>query len=375
MTVSFLDLGWTYRELKDELDDAYQRVMSSGWYLLGQELDAFESEYASYCNSNYCVGLSNGLDALHLSLLAAGVGPGDEVIVPSHTYIATWLAVTHSGATPVPVEPNAISMNIEPSSIEPLITERTRAIIPVHLYGQPADMDPIMALAGKHDLLVLEDAAQAQGALYRGRRVGSLGHIAAHSFYPGKNLGAFADAGAITTNDSYLAEKVRVLRNYGSRVKYHHNVVGYNCRMDELQAAFLRVKLRYLEDWNQRRRTLADVYLQKLQTVEAEVPTFRLPVVPNWAHVVWHLFVIRHPGRSALQTALMEAGVSTLIHYPIAVHQSEAFREYATRELPLASQFANEVLSLPIGPHLSVDNVRVVCETVKKIITKLHVNR
>lgn len=373
MKIPFLDLKASYDELRAEFDTAYHRVMESGWYLLGRELEAFESEYANYCGTKHCIGVANGLDALHLSLRAAGIGAGDEVIVPSHTYIATWLAVTQTGAIPVPAEPTIDTMNVDTSLVEDLITQRTRAIIPVHLYGQPADMDGIMAIASKYNLLVLEDAAQAQGARYRGIRVGGLGHIAAHSFYPGKNLGAFADAGAVTTNDAQLAERVRILRNYGSRVKYHNETIGYNSRLDELQAAFLRVKLAKLDEWNRRRRAIANRYLQVMNTMNAMIPGFRAPLVPEWADPVWHLFVVRYPERAKLQAALTDRGIGTLIHYPIAVHKSEAYRDYASRKLPLASQLSDEVLSLPIGPHLAPDAADMVCESLRELTTIFHV--
>ncbi|HMO12754.1 MAG TPA: DegT/DnrJ/EryC1/StrS family aminotransferase [Pirellulaceae bacterium] len=355
--VPFLELGPTYDELRLEMDAAYHRVMDSGWYLLGQELAEFEAEYAGYCGTKYCVGVANGLDALHLALRGAGIGPGDEVIVPSHTYIATWLAVTHAGAKPVPVEPDWETMNIDPNRIENAITPRCKAILPVHLYGQPADMAPIMAIAQRHGLLVLEDAAQAQGARYQGFRVGALGHVAAHSFYPGKNLGAFADAGAVTTDDPQLADRVRVLRNYGSRVKYYNEVAGFNSRMDELQAAFLRVKLKYLDQWNQRRRQLAELYLNALDGLQLELPRLLANI-----ESVWHLFVIRLSSRNLIQKKLAENGVATLIHYPIAVSKSDAYADYRQQELPLANKLADEVLSLPIGPHLTMEQARQVAD-------------
>jgi dTDP-4-amino-4,6-dideoxygalactose transaminase len=363
MKVPFLELGPTYAELKPELDAAYHRVMDSGWYLLGKELEAFESEYAGYCGSMHCVGVANGLDALHLSLLACGVGPGDEVIVPSHTYIATWLAVTHAGAAPVPVEPDPGTMNIDPNRIAAAITPRTKVILPVHLYGQPADMLPIMELAERHGLYVLEDAAQAQGARYRGKRVGNLGHIAAHSFYPGKNLGAFADAGAVTTSDPTLADRVRVLRNYGSRIKYHNEVRGFNSRLDELQAAVLRVKLKHLDIWNQRRNSLAQAYLALLSAMEVALPAVHPDCDP-----VWHLFVIRTEKREQVQAALGSQGVGTLIHYPIPVHLSQAYPEFHHFKFPLAEKLAQQVLSLPMGPHLDPCSVRQVAEALRRAL-------
>src|SRR3954466_174238 len=277
MTVPFLDFVGPYEELKAELDDAYFRFMRSAWYILGKEVEAFEQEYAAYCNSKHCIGVANGLEALHLVLRPYGIGKGDEVIVPSNTYIASWLAVSYADATPVPVEPDPHTFNLDPSRIEKAITPRTKAIMPVHLYGQPADMDPIMAIAEKHGLKVVEDNAQAQGALYKGRRTGSLGHAAGHSFYPGKNLGALGDAGAVTTDDPALADRVRTLRNYGSKKKYYNEIKGYNSRLDELQAAFLRVKLKKLDEWNQRRKEVAECYQKALPKTH----DLTLPFVPE----------------------------------------------------------------------------------------------
>ena len=352
MNVPFLELKPTYLELKDDLDAAVARVLDSGWYLLGEEIAAFEREFAAYTETEHCVGVGNGLDALHLSLRAHGVGPGDEVIVPSNTYIATWLAVSYAGATPVPVEPCEATYNLDPEGLEAALTTRTKAVIPVHLYGQPADMDPVMRFAEQHGLFVLEDAAQAQGARYKGRRAGGLGHAAAWSFYPGKNLGAFGDAGAVTTNDAELAERLRSLRNYGSKVKYVNEVKGFNSRMDELQAAVLRVKLRHLDAWNERRKGLADLYLKGLQVTD-----LTLPHVPSWAEPVWHLFVVRSPDRDALQRELKERGVSTLIHYPVPPHLQEAYAELGFTEdaFPIAEAVHREVLSLPLGPQLELE--------------------
>ena len=349
MTIPFLDLKSPYVELKNELDAAYRRVMESGWYILGKEVEAFEAEFAAYCEVKHCIGVGNGLDALHLILRAMKIGPGDEVIVPSNTYIATWLAVSYSGATPVPVEPDERTYNINPGLIDAAITKKTKAILPVHLYGQPADMDPINALAQKYELRVIEDAAQAHGACYKGRRTGGLGDAAGFSFYPGKNLGALGDGGAVVTNDDKLANRVRVLRNYGSKIKYHNEIKGYNSRLDELQAAFLRVKLQRLGEWNDRRRAVAREYLQNL----AAAPGLILPSVPDWAEPVWHLFVVRHRRRDVLQKKLAESGIDTLIHYPIPPHGSGAYvLEFAGVACPLAERFADTVLSLPIGPHL-----------------------
>jgi len=350
MKVPFLDLKAAYQELRAELDAAYRRVMESGWYILGEEVEAFEREFAAYCGVKHCIGVGNGLDALHLILRGCGIGPGDEVIVPANTFIATWLAVSYAGAVPLPVEPNERTYNIDPQRIEAAITPRTRAIMPVHLYGQPADMDPILQIARQHGLKVIEDAAQAHGACYKGRRAGSLGDAAGFSFYPAKNLGAFGDAGAVVTNDDELADKVRILRNYGSRLKYYNEVKGFNSRLDPLQAAFLRVKLKYLDEWNERRRAVARRYLEEL----ADIPELTLPFVPEWAEPVWHLFVVRHPRRDELQEYLARAGIGMLIHYAVPPHRSGAYAEPGRTDdnWPVTEQIANTVLSLPIGPHL-----------------------
>lgn len=366
MSVPFLDFSGPYDELKAELDDAYARFMRSGWYILGKEVDSFEEEYAGYCGTKYCIGVGNGLDALHLILRAWGIGPGHEVIVPSNTYIATWLAVSYAGATPVPVEPDSRTFNIDPARIEAAVTPRTRAIIPVHLYGQPADMDPIMNIAEKHGLKVIEDAAQAQGARYKERRTGSIGHAAGHSFYPGKNLGAFGDGGAVTTNDAELADRVRALRNYGSSKKYYNDYKGFNSRLDELQAAFLRVKLIRLDEWNRRREVLAEFYLNSL----LDIPNLTLPFVPGWAQPVWHLFVVRHPLRDQLQQRLSDAGIGTLIHYPVPPHLSGAYAEDGgiQHSLSTAEELAATVLSLPMGSHLTLEGAKQVAGSLREIV-------
>ncbi len=351
MKVPFLDFAKPYEELKAELDEAYSRFMRSAWYVLGREVEAFEREFADYCGVGHCVGVGNGLEALHLTLRAYGIGKNDEVIVPSNTYIATWLAVSYADATPVPVEPEAKTFNLDPSRIEAAITPRTKAIMPVHLYGQPADMDPIMTIARKYKLKVIEDNAQAQGARYKGRRTGSLGDAAGNSFYPGKNLGAYGEAGAVTTNDKELAGKIRVLRNYGSQKKYYNEVKGYNSRLDELQAAFLRVKLSKLDEWNARRRDAASLYQGGMSGLFG----LTLPFVPAWAEPVWHLFVVRHSKRDSLQQKLTEAGIGTLIHYPVPPHLSGAYADgkWKRGAFPVAEGLADTVLSLPMGPHLS----------------------
>lgn len=350
MIVPFLDLKAAYKELQAPLDAAYRRVMGSGWYILGQEVEAFEDEFAGYCEAKHCIGVGNGLDSLQLILRGYEIGSGDEVIVPANTYIATWLAVSYAGATPVPVEPDIRTYNINPGQIEEAITPNTRAIMPVHLYGQPADMDLISDIARKHHLKIIEDAAQAHGARYKGKRVGSLGDAAGFSFYPGKNLGALGDSGAIVTNDKELANNVRMLRNYGSQVKYNHNLKGINSRLDSLQAAFLRVKLKRLDEWNNRRQNLAGHYLKAM----TEIPELTLPSVPPWAEPVWHLFVVRHQQRDNLQGFLTKCQIGTLIHYPVPPHLSEAYAEHGWKsgDYPVTEKIADTMLSLPIGPHL-----------------------
>ena len=363
--IPFLDLGAAYRELKSEIDVAVGRVLESGWYILGPEVEAFEADWAHYCEAQHAVGLANGLDALTLALRALDIGPGDEVIVPSNTYIATWLAVSGVGATPVPVEPDPATYNIDPARIEAAITPRTRAILPVHLYGQPADLDPILDIARRHQLRVIEDAAQAHGARYKGRRIGAHGDIVCWSFYPGKNLGALGDAGAVTTNHAALAARVALLRNYGSRQKYVNEEAGVNSRLDPIQAAVLRVKLGVLNDWTARRRAVAAAYTEELRD-----SGLTLPHVPDWAEPAWHLYVVRSPNRDALQAKLTEAGVGTLVHYPIPPHMQQAYAGMgiAPEALPLAMQLADEVLSLPIGPQLGIENFRAVTAEVFRVI-------
>jgi dTDP-4-amino-4,6-dideoxygalactose transaminase len=359
--IPFLDVARAYRELKSEIDEAISRVLASACFISGPEVVAFEEDFARYTGTRHCVGVANGLDALHLALRAMDVGPGDEVIVPSHTFIATWLAVTQCGATPVPVEPVDATYNLDATRIEAAVTPRTKVILPVHLYGQPADMDSILAIARRHSLRVLEDAAQAHGAGYKGQRVGGHGDAVAWSFYPGKNLGAVGDGGAVTTNDRSIAERIRALGNYGSKMKYVHEVVGFNSRLDPLQAAVLRVKLRHLEEWNERRRRIAAHYLKGLEGCGLE-----LPRVPDFSAPVWHLFVVRHPARDTLQRRLEGAGIGTLIHYPKAPHMQEAYakRGFAPDAFPLATRMADEVLSLPMGPHLALPEADKVIEAI-----------
>lgn len=361
INIPFLDLRAANNTIRHDLDVAYGRVMDSGWYIMGPELDAFESEFARYSSVKHCVGVGNGLEALHLLLKAYGIGPGDEVIVPSNTFIATWLAVSQCGATPVPVEPDVATHNINPELIISAITSKTRAIIPVHLYGLTADMDAICQIAKKNGLVVIEDAAQAQGSMYNDRMAGSLGDAAATSFYPGKNLGALGDGGAVLTNDDEIARRVRMLRNYGSTVKYHHDLSGFNSRLDEMQAAFLRVKLRVLDKWNEHRRTIAKDYLSGLLDSDID-----MPVVPDYANPVWHLFVIRSKKRDKLKNYLEDAGVATVIHYPIPPHKQECYAGGSFKGLPIAEQLANEVLSLPISPTLERDEAQRVIEVIRR---------
>lgn len=360
--IPFLDMKSPYLELQAELDSAWQRVMRSGWYILGQEVTAFEQEFARYVDVKHCVGVGNGLEALHLILRAYEIGPGDEVIVPANTYIATWLAVSYAGATLVPVEPVERTYNLDPARIEAALTPRTRAILVVHLYGQTAAMDEINAIARKHGLKVIEDAAQAHGARYQDKMAGNLGEAAGWSFYPGKNLGALGDGGAVTTNDDALADRIRTLRNYGSKVKYYNLEKGFNSRLDELQAALLRAKLPHLDEWNARRARIADFYLESLRDTG-----LILPHVPEGMTPCWHLFVVRSPQRDALQAHLKQHGIGTMIHYPVPPHLQEAYRELGLPpgSFPLSEAIHREALSLPMGPHLSLEDAARVVEALR----------
>lgn len=366
--VPFLDLRRIQGAHAPALRDAFERVLASGWYILGKEVEAFEREYAAYCEAAHCVGVANGLDALVLSLRALGVGPGDEVIVPSNTYIATWLAVTHVGATVVPVEPDPTTANIDAARIEAALTPRTRAILPVHLYGRSADMGAIMAMARSRGLRVVEDAAQAHGALHAGRRLGAHGDLVAWSFYPGKNLGALGDGGAVTTDDAALTERLRMLRNYGSRKKYHNDEIGVNSRLDELQAAFLRARLPYLDTENAQRQRLAQRYRAGLDGL-ADRGLVLPGAAPEGEHV-WHLFVVRHPERDRLAAALATRGIGTLIHYPIAPHRQPAYAGlgWAPGSFPLSEAMHREVLSLPMGQTMSLQDADQVIAAVRASI-------
>ncbi|MEM6386814.1 MAG: DegT/DnrJ/EryC1/StrS family aminotransferase [Pseudomonadota bacterium] len=357
-TVPFLDLAAATDELSAEIHAAASRVIESGYYILGPEVEAFETAWATYCEVEHAIGVASGLDALVLALRAAHIGEGDEVLVPAHTFVATWLAVAAVGATIVPVDAEADTLNLDVPSAEAKVTERTRAIIPVHLYGQPVDMDAVLELAERHELVVIEDAAQAHGATWQGKRIGGHGHMVCWSFYPGKNLGALGDAGAVTTDDATMAETLRMLRNYGSREKYRNESIGVNSRLDPIQAAMLGAKLPALDRWTERRRAIASRYSSAFADTALTCPTVRQAADP-----AWHLYTVRHPARDALQARLTLAGIGTLIHYPIAPHRQKAFQHlgFAEDAFPVASEAAATLLSLPIGPHLSDrDQTRVI---------------
>ena len=362
--VPFLNLSALHQSIQPQLDAAYRRVFDSGNFIADNELKAFEGEFASYCGVNHCLGVGNGLDALQLLLRAYEIGPGDEVIVPANTFIATWLAVTNCGATPVPVDPLESTYNIDPALVARAITPKTKAIIPVHLYGQPADMDAINEVAAAHGLVVIEDAAQAQGARFRERRTCALAHAAATSFYPGKNLGALGDGGAVLTNSTEIAHRIQLLRNYGSEVKYRHNLLGVNSRLDELQAAFLRAKLKNLDKWNGRRKSIAAKYESEL----ASTP-ITLPYTPEFADSSWHLFVIRCAQRDELLAHLQQHKIHAVIHYPIPPHRQQCYQSQANARLPISEKIAGEILSLPMCPTLSDEDVEFVSHTIRKFFS------
>lgn len=364
--IPFLNFKPQHDQLRQQIREAIGRVIDSNWYILGKEVEMFEKEFAGYCNVKYCVGVGNGLDALHMILRGYDIGNGDEVIVPANTYIATVLAVNYAGATPVFVEPDEQTYNINPALIEKSITSKTKAILCVHLYGQPADMDPIVSIASKYNLKVIEDAAQAHGAIYKDRKIGSIGDATGFSFYPSKNLGAFGDGGCVTTNDAELAERIRSLRNYGSVKKYYNIYKGFNTRLDEIQAAILRVKLSYLDKWNLERRRIAMTYIEKLKGVD-----LLLPFVPDFVEPVWHLFVIRSPNRDRIQLELSNAGISTLIHYPIPPHLQKAYEDMGLIKgiFPITEKIANEVLSLPMWVGLTKNELHYIADTVCAVIS------
>jgi dTDP-4-amino-4,6-dideoxygalactose transaminase len=363
MQIPFLSFEKINGQVQAEIFSVFESFFNSSKYVLADQVEKFENAYAAYNNTQYCIGVSNGLDGLFLALRSLNIGAGDEVIIPSHTYIATMLAVTHTGASPVLVEPDKETYNIDPTKIEAAITNNTKAIIPVHLYGQACVMNEIISIAQKHGLMVIEDNAQAHGAAFGGRNTGSWGHINATSFYPAKNLGALGDAGALTTNDENLARQAKLLRNYGSEIKYHHQEIGYNMRMDECQAAFLSVKLKYLEDWTRQRQQIAFMYEQALK----EIGELVLPAKHPDADHVYHLYVIRTPDRSDLQHHLHKKGIGTLIHYPIANHLQPAYRSlgYKKGSFPIAEEIADTCLSLPMWPGMRQIHINYVADEIK----------
>jgi dTDP-4-amino-4,6-dideoxygalactose transaminase len=370
MLIPFLSFENTNATIKQKILQAFEEFFDNKWYILGEKVKLFETEYASFNNVSDCIGVSNGLDALHIALRSLSIGIGDEVIVPSNTYIASALAISYVGATPVFVEPNHRTYNIDPNNIETAITKKTKAIMPVHLYGQACQMDAIMTIANKHSLYVIEDNAQAHGAMFSKKLTGSWGHINGTSFYPGKNLGALGDAGAVTTNDSTLAEKARILRNYGSEKKYHNEVTGYNMRLDECQAAFLSVKLPYLKEWTKERKQIAKMYDDELK----DVGDLILPKVHSEATHVYHLYVVRTKYRDALQNHLSKNDIGTLIHYPIPPHLQKAYSHlnHKPGSFPITEDIANTCLSLPIWPGMSEREINIVVEAIKKFYSFSH---
>ena len=365
MKIPFVSFVPIEKELDKELKDAFERVIKSSWYIQGEEDKNFEKSFAEYCGTKHCIGVGNGLDALIMILKAIGIGHGDEVIVPSNTYIATALAVTYVGARPVFVEPNIATFNIDANRIESAITSKTKVIIPVHLYGQPCDMDPILEIAKKYELSVVEDCAQAHGAKYKGIKIGTFGDAAGFSFYPGKNLGALGDAGAVVTNDVIIADKVRALGNYGSDYKYHHIYKGNNSRLDEIQAAFLSVKLPFLDKMNSDRRRIANRYLSEIRNSR-----IILPVVPEYAEPVWHIFGIRSYERDALEMHLGKAGITTNKHYPIPMHMQECYKDlgYKIGDFPIAEEISNTELSLPMYYGMTDEEVSYVIDSINSFI-------
>lgn len=363
MKIPFVSFETMHNEIKDEMLDSFQRVLDRNMFIKGEELEKFEQEYAEYCGTKYCVGCGNGLDALYLILRAYDIGNGDEVIIPANTFIATALAVSYTGAVPVLVEPEKDSYLINPKVIEEKITDKTKAIIPVHLYGSIADMDAINQIAKRYDLKVIEDSAQAHGALYKGKRAGSLGDAAGFSFYPGKNLGALGDGGAVVTNDKELAEKVKALGNYGSKIKYHHILQGNNSRLDEVQAAFLRIKLKELDKWNRMRNEIASKYLEGIRNDK-----IILPQINDDNDSVWHVFVVRTENRDEFEKYLNQNGIGTTIHYPIPIHLQESYLSLGIREgsLPISEELANTVISLPMYYGLKEEEINYIIHIINQ---------
>ncbi len=359
--IQFLDLKEINNQYKDEIESNINEVLNSGWYILGQQVERFEKAFADYCEVKYCMGVGNGLDALSLILKAFDFNVNDEIIVPANTYIASILSISQNNLKPVLVEPDINTYNIDPAKIEEKITSKTKAIMVVHLYGQTADMDAINSIAQKYNLKVIEDAAQAHGAYYKDKRTGSLSDTAAFSFYPGKNLGALGDGGAVVTNNKDLAEKIQTLRNYGSQIKYHCNYKGINSRLDEIQAAVLRIKLKYLDKDNEKRSFIADYYLNNIKNQK-----IILPCCENKESHVWHLFVVRTKDREDLQAYLKENNIQTMIHYPIAPHKQKAYKEWNDLDLPITEKIHNEILSLPMSPTLSVEDFKKIVDTINR---------
>ncbi len=363
MKVPFVSFEPMHKEIEEEILNKFKEVYEKNWFIQGSEVEKFEEEFAEFCEAKYCIGCGNGLDALYLILRGYDVGVGDEVIVPSNTYIATALAVSYTGAKPVFVEPDLTTYNINSNLIEKSITTNTKAIMAVHLYGQPADMDEINKIARKHNLKVIEDSAQAHGALYKGRKVGSLGEASGFSFYPGKNLGALGDAGAVVTNNKELADKIRAIGNYGSDKKYNHIYKGTNSRLDEVQASFLRIKLKNLNKWNEERRKIAKKYIDGINN-----PKIIKQVEADYVKHVWHLFVVRAEDRDELERYLKNNGIGTTIHYPIPMHMQEAYEELKISKgtLPIAEKISNEVLSLPVWYGMKDEEINYVIEKINK---------
>lgn len=367
--INFLDLKKINLSYSKDFHEALDEVLNSGWLILGNQCKEFEKEFASYCGCKYAIGVANGLEALFLILKSWGIDEGDEVIVPSNTYIATWLAVTHLKAIPIPVEPSDDSYNIDPKKILAAITPKTKAIIPVHLYGQPAQMNEITSIAKDHNLYVLEDASQAHGAIYKTKRVGNLGNAAAFSLYPGKNLGGLGDAGVITTNDLNLANQIYKIRNYGSVEKYKNEVIGYNSRLDELQAAFLRIKLKNLDEDNNKRALIAKKYSHLLKNIDG----LKIPKIFEHTQSVWHLYVVEHKYRDLIQKKLLEKNIETMIHYPIPPHHQNAYEhlKFKKNYLKRSEEIHRNIFSLPMGPTLEMNDVEFVAQSLIQIIEEL----
>lgn len=357
--IAWSDLTYIHSEIRDEINEAVKNVLDSNWFIMGKELEAFEEEYAQFCGARHCIGVGNGLDALHIILKAYGIGAGDEVIVPANTFVATALAVSYCGATPVLVDPDENTYNIDVTKIEEKITDKTKAIMAVHLYGRVADIDKIYQVAGKYNLKVIEDAAQAHCAVLNGKMTGNLGDAAGFSFYPGKNLGAFGDAGAITTNDDELAKKMRALRNYGSEIKYQHIYKGCNSRLDELQAAMLRVKLKHMEEWTKERQRIAQYYMSNINN-----PKIKLPNAPAKEQHVWHIFSVFIEDREGLMKHMSDKGIQTLIHYPIPIHMQECYEElgYKEGDYPVAERLAKQEVSIPLWVGMKDEELKAVVE-------------